>query len=109
MLLGHFHYAHLVPTVEVGQNVLAGEQIGQTLAGWWHMHLEEHAWWRGQHVVLNPSARAASWRCFQQRRARHSVDANLREVRRERGYAHAGLTDREESSFRSRSRPISSR
>ena len=54
VLLGHFHYAHLVPTVEVGQNVLAGEQIGQTLAGWWHMHLEEHAWWRGQHVVLNP-------------------------------------------------------
>ena len=52
--LGHFHYAHVVPSVEVGQPVDAGEQIGETLAGWWHMHLEEHAWWRGQHIMLNP-------------------------------------------------------
>jgi hypothetical protein len=52
--LGHFHYAHLVPSVEVGENVVAGGQIGETLAGWWHVHLEENAWWRGQRVILNP-------------------------------------------------------
>jgi hypothetical protein len=52
--VGHFHYAHVTPAVEVGETVAAGDQIGETIDGWWHVHLEEHAWWRGQHVVLNP-------------------------------------------------------
>lgn len=52
--LGHFSYAHVVPSVEEGEAVAPGDQIGETLPGWWHVHVEEHAWWRGQHVVLNP-------------------------------------------------------
>ncbi len=52
--VGHFRYAHVVPTVSVGDVVAAGQEIGRTCPGWWHIHLEELAWIRGRKVMLNP-------------------------------------------------------
>jgi hypothetical protein len=54
VVLGHFKYAHVVPEVQVGQVVAAGERIGRTVPGWWHMHLEEWAVFGGRRVALNP-------------------------------------------------------
>jgi hypothetical protein len=52
--LGHFRYAHVVPAVTAGEIVAAGQQIGRTCPGWWHIHLEELAWIAGRKVMLNP-------------------------------------------------------
>ncbi len=52
--IGHFRYHHVVPCVEVGEKVEAGQEIGQTCPGWWHVHLEEHATVGGKRVTLNP-------------------------------------------------------
>ncbi|MGH3143997.1 MAG: M23 family metallopeptidase [Gaiellales bacterium] len=52
--IGHFHYSHVAPSVEVGEKVEAGQEIGQTCLGFWHMHLEERATAGGKRVHLNP-------------------------------------------------------
>ena len=52
--IGHFRYAHVVPSVAVGDVVAPGQQIGHTVPGWWHIHLEELAWVRGERLLLNP-------------------------------------------------------
>jgi hypothetical protein len=52
--IGHFRYHHVVPSVEVGEQVEAGQEIGKTVPGWWHVHLEEHASVGGQRIRLNP-------------------------------------------------------
>ena len=52
--IGHFRYSHVEPSVELGENVEAGQEIGQTCLGFWHMHLEERAKVDGQTVMLNP-------------------------------------------------------
>ena len=39
--IGHFRYSHVAPSVELGERVEAGQEIGQTCLGFWHMHLEE--------------------------------------------------------------------
>jgi hypothetical protein len=52
--VGHFRYAHVRPSVAVGDVIAAGAEIGRTCPGWWHIHLEELAWVRGQKVLLNP-------------------------------------------------------
>jgi hypothetical protein len=52
--IGHFRYAHVVPIVAVGDLVAPGQAIGHTVPGWWHIHLEELAWQRGERMLLNP-------------------------------------------------------
>lgn len=52
--IGHFRYEHVVSSVEVGEKVEAGQEIGQTVPGWWHMHLEEVAHDGGKRILLNP-------------------------------------------------------
>jgi hypothetical protein len=52
--LGHFRYAHVVPSVATGELVSAGEEIGRTCPGWWHIHLEEVAHAGGKRILLNP-------------------------------------------------------
>ena len=52
--IGHFHYSHVAPSVEVGEKVEAGQEIGQTCLGFWHMHLEERVTAGGKRVHLNP-------------------------------------------------------
>ena len=52
--IGHFRYSHVEPSVELGEKVDAGQKIGQTCLGFWHMHLEERATAGGKTVLLNP-------------------------------------------------------
>ena len=52
--IGHFRYHHVLPGVEVGEQVEAGQEIGRTCLGFWHVHLEEHASVGGKRIALNP-------------------------------------------------------
>jgi hypothetical protein len=52
--VGHFRYAHVVPGVTPGEMVDAGQPIGRTCPGWWHVHIEEIVWLGGRKVMLNP-------------------------------------------------------
>ena len=52
--VGHFRYAHVVPSVAVGDTVVPGQEVGRTVPGWWQIHLEELAWVRGERILLNP-------------------------------------------------------
>ncbi len=52
--IGHFRYAHCVPSVSVGDVVAPGDVIGHSVPGWWHIHIEELAWVRGERILLNP-------------------------------------------------------
>jgi hypothetical protein len=52
--VGHFRYAHVSPTVAAGDVVAAGQEIGRTCPGWWHVHLEELAHRDGRRMLLNP-------------------------------------------------------
>ena len=52
--IGHFRYSHVEPSVELGERVEAGQEIGQTCLGFWHVHLEERATVGGKSVMLNP-------------------------------------------------------
>jgi hypothetical protein len=52
--LGHFRYAHVVPSVATGELVAPGQEVGTTCPGWWHIHLEEVAHQGGRRILLNP-------------------------------------------------------
>ncbi|MGI9659873.1 MAG: M23 family metallopeptidase [Gaiellaceae bacterium] len=52
--VGHFRYAHIVSEVAVGERVDAGQRIGVTAPGWWHVHLGEWARHAGRRVMVNP-------------------------------------------------------
>ena len=53
--IGHFGYGHVDARVERGDRVRAGQFIGWTAKGSWHVHLTEfHFPGDGSHVLLNP-------------------------------------------------------
>lgn len=53
--IGHFGYGHVDPRVRRGDRVRAGEFIGWTTNGSWHVHLTEfHVRPDGTQVLLNP-------------------------------------------------------
>lgn len=52
--IAHFAYWHVSPTVEPGTFVAAGDPIGWTCSGYWHMHLSEWARIDGQRRWINP-------------------------------------------------------
>lgn len=52
--VGHFRYAHVFPSVAVGDAVVPGQELGRTCPGWWHIHLEEVAHAGGRRILLNP-------------------------------------------------------
>lgn len=52
--VGHFAYWHVSPVVREGQRVRAGEQIGWTCRGDWHVHVSEWQLFRGVRVWVNP-------------------------------------------------------
>ena len=52
--VGHFRYAHVVPSVATGDTVGPGQEVGHTCPGWWHIHLEEVAHSGGKRILLNP-------------------------------------------------------
>ena len=54
MEIGHFDYWHVSPTVHQGQRIRAGQQIGWSCLGVWHVHLSEWQRYRGVRVWVNP-------------------------------------------------------
>lgn len=52
--IGHFDYWHVSPIVEPGQHVEAGEVIGWSCLGEWHVHLAEWTRVDGQRIWVNP-------------------------------------------------------
>jgi hypothetical protein len=56
--VGHFSYWHASPTLPDGTYVHAGQVIGWTCLGEWHVHLSEWALVNGQRVWVNPLHRA---------------------------------------------------
>jgi hypothetical protein len=54
MEIGHFDYWHVSPIVVQGQRVRAGQQIGRSCRGVWHVHLSEWQLYRGIRVWVNP-------------------------------------------------------
>lgn len=52
--LGHFEYWHIHRTVQVGQYVKAGQPIGWTCFGEWHIHLSEWQLVNGVRTWVNP-------------------------------------------------------
>ena len=56
--VGHFSYWHASPSLPDGTFVHAGQVIGWTCLGEWHVHLSEWALVNGQRVWVNPLHRA---------------------------------------------------
>ncbi len=57
--VAHFAYWHVSPTVSDGQHIRAGEQIGWSCRGVWHVHLSEWQLFRGKRVWVNPLHRGS--------------------------------------------------
>ena len=55
--IGHFAYWHVSPIVTAHQHVRAGQQIGWSCRGAWHIHLSEWQRFRGKRVWVNPLSR----------------------------------------------------
>lgn len=51
---GHFSYWHVSPIVPASTRVRAGQQIGWTCVGEWHVHVSEWQAWQGTRVWVNP-------------------------------------------------------
>jgi hypothetical protein len=63
--LGHFGYGHVDATVHVGQEVLAGQQLGWSWLTTWHVHLSEFLVLPdGRRIVINPLRRGGKLRPF---------------------------------------------
>ena len=52
--IGHFTYWHVSPTVARGQQIRAGQQIGWTCIGEWHVHVSEWTRLGSKRVWVNP-------------------------------------------------------
>lgn len=52
--VGHFDYWHVSPIVAQGQHVRAGEQIGWSCLGAWHVHVSEWQRYRTVRIWVNP-------------------------------------------------------
>jgi hypothetical protein len=56
--IGHFGYGHIEALVEPGEAVRAGQHIGWTWRGYWHVHLSEFIFTGdGGRLVINPLRR----------------------------------------------------
>ena len=51
---GHFGYGYIEPVVFTGETVVAGQHIGWTCLGDWHVHLTEFVFTTGEPLVVNP-------------------------------------------------------
>lgn len=52
--IAHFQYSHVLPVVNVGMRVRAGDPIATTCPDWWHVHLAEFQTISGKRVPVNP-------------------------------------------------------
>jgi hypothetical protein len=57
--IGHFAYWHVSPIVRDGQHVRAGQQVGWSCLGVWHVHLSEWQLFRGRRIWVNPLHRGS--------------------------------------------------
>lgn len=62
--VGHFEYWHVSATVANGQPVRAGQQIGWTCRGEWHVHVSEWQRFRGDRVTVDPLHRGGAFRPY---------------------------------------------
>lgn len=62
--VGHFEYWHVSPTVSEHQLVRAGQQIGWTCRGEWHVHISEWQRFRGRRVTVDPLHRGGAFRPY---------------------------------------------
>ena len=62
--VGHFAYWHVSPIVPSAHRVRAGQQIGWTCRGEWHVHLSEWQLFRGTRVWVNPLHRSGGVRPY---------------------------------------------
>jgi hypothetical protein len=68
--VGHFGYGHVDARVKEGDRVRAGQLIGWTCLGWWHMHLTEWIFEEGrQPMLVNPLRPAGKLKPFVDRAA----------------------------------------
>jgi hypothetical protein len=58
---GHFAYWHVSPIVAAGTRVRAGQQIGWTCRGVWHVHVSEWQRYRGVRVWVDPLHRGGAF------------------------------------------------
>ncbi len=72
--IGHFAYWHVSPTVRGGEHVRAGQQIGWSCLGVWHVHLSEWQLYGGRRVWVNPLHRGTRLAPYDDR-ASPTVDA----------------------------------
>ena len=63
--VGHFGYGHVDALVAAGQRVQAGQHIGWTCRGWWHLHLTEWAFTGDKRLLVNPLRPAGKLKPFQ--------------------------------------------
>jgi hypothetical protein len=61
---GHFSYWHVSPTVAAGAHVRAGQQIGWTCRGVWHVHVSEWQLYRGKRVWVDPLHTGGAFRPY---------------------------------------------
>lgn len=59
--VGHFSYWHVSPTVRPGAPVRAGQQIGWTCLGVWHVHVSEWQTAQGVRIWVNPIHRGGAF------------------------------------------------
>jgi hypothetical protein len=52
--IGHFEYWHIIPTVRFGQQIKAGQPVGWTCLGSWHIHISEWQLFRHHLIWVNP-------------------------------------------------------
>ena len=62
--LGHFGYGHVDARVAVGEQVRAGQHIGWTCQGWWHLHLTEWLLVGDERLPINPLRPAGKLKPF---------------------------------------------
>jgi hypothetical protein len=63
--IGHFGYGHVDPLVQTGDTVRAGQHIGWSCKGTWHVHLREFVFTDGGDVVIvNPLRRGGKLHPF---------------------------------------------
>jgi hypothetical protein len=62
--VGHFGYGHVDALVAAGQRVRAGQHIGWTCRGWWHIHLTEWMVAGNDRLLVNPLRPAGKLKPF---------------------------------------------
>jgi hypothetical protein len=63
--VGHFGYGHIDSLVQPGETVRAGQLIGWTCRGYWHLHLSEFVFTGGGgRLVVNPLRRGGKLRPY---------------------------------------------